>query len=116
MLHEEATRILIVGGESAIDYLNLRAKYHLLPHSIDVTDRLTGDLSPGSLDYVVLFGQPANITEVPGWSQAWRDSLDRINTSQCRDDQIEVTSSEGGSDSAYVSGCSGWSQLTSYLY
>ena len=73
-------RILIVGDENAIDYYLLRTKYHLLPHSAFVTSRFTKNLKPGSVDFVVYFGQPSGIVETPGWNMAWRQSLVQVDS------------------------------------
>ena len=75
VLGDKPGRILILGDESAIDYYLLRAKYHLLPHSVHVTGRLPPELSPQSLNFVVFFGQPGGIANVAGWNSAWRHYL-----------------------------------------
>jgi len=75
LLGGKPMRILILGGPDSVDYYLLRAKYHLLPHSAYVTHRLTRALTPDTLDYVVYFGRPGTITQVPGWNTRWRNSL-----------------------------------------
>lgn len=80
VLGKQNARILITGDENAIDYYLLRAKYHLLPHSVNVAGRLAADLAPESLDFVIFFGQPDNIINVPGWSQAWQSSLANVDS------------------------------------
>jgi hypothetical protein len=79
VLSEQPTRILILGDENAIDYYLLRAKYHLLPHSVDVVGRLAKELAPESLDFVIFFGQPSGITKVHGWNPSWQKSLVAID-------------------------------------
>ena len=51
VLGDQPARILILGDESTHDYYKLRAKYHLLPHSVDVVGRLAKTLAPESLDF-----------------------------------------------------------------
>lgn len=80
VLGNQNARILIIGDESAIDYYLLRTRYHLLPHSVSVAGRLTKELAPETLDYVIFFGQPANITKVSGWSKNWQRSLIKIDS------------------------------------
>ena len=75
VLGDQPARILIVGDENAIDYYLLRAKYHLLPHSVDVVGRFANTLALESLDFVIFFGQPDGITKVRGWKPAWQQSL-----------------------------------------
>lgn len=82
VLGDTPKRILIVGGENAIDYYLLRAKYHLLPHSVLVTNRLAKQLKPGSVDFVVYFGQPGGIMATRGWSQAWQQSLVQVDSGE----------------------------------
>jgi len=79
VLGGKAVRILIIGDESAIDYYLLRAKYHLLPNSVDVADRFNQELSPQTLDFVIFFGQPGGIAKVPGWSPSWRRALVEVD-------------------------------------
>jgi hypothetical protein len=79
VLGDQSARILIIGDENAIDYYLLRAKYHLLPHSVNVAGRLAKELTPESLDFVIFFGQSAAITKVPGWKPFWQKSLARID-------------------------------------
>ena len=82
VLGEENARILILGDESAIDYYLLRAKYHLLPHSSNVAGRFTKDLTPGSLDYVIFFGQPADMVKAPGWNATWQQTLVQVDNGE----------------------------------
>lgn len=75
-------RFLIVGDENAIDYYLLRAKYHLLPASAHVDGRFDERLSPDSLDYVLYFGQPGAVANIPGWSATWRNALTEVDRSE----------------------------------
>lgn len=75
VLGEQPARILILGDENAIDYYLLRAKYHLLPHSVAVSGRFANKLVPESLDFVIFFGQATNIMKIPGWNSSWQQSL-----------------------------------------
>ena len=75
VLGDQAARILILGDENANDYYLLRAKYHLLPHSVDVAGSFTNEISPESLNFIVFFGQPTNITKVRGWKPSWQQLL-----------------------------------------
>jgi len=75
-------RILILGDENAIDYYLLRAKYHLLPHSVHVMGRLPPELSPQTLDFVIFFGQAGAIAKAPGWNAAWRHYLVEVERNQ----------------------------------
>lgn len=79
VLGKEPARILIIGDENAVDYYLFRAKYHLLPHSVNVATEFAKRQAPASLDYVIFFGQPDAIVKVPGWRATWRDSLININ-------------------------------------
>ena len=78
VLGDQPARILILGDENAIDYYLLRAKYHLLPHSVDVAGRFAKELAPASIDFVIFFGQPGGITNARGWSSSWQQSLVQI--------------------------------------
>jgi len=82
VLGKQSARILIIGDENTVDYYLLRAKYHLLPHSANVASRLKKQLTPGSVDYVISFGQPTDITHIPGWGPNWRKSLKQIDQSE----------------------------------
>ena len=75
VLGDQPARILILGDENAIDYYLLRAKYHLLPHSVDDTGHFANTLAPESLDFVIFFGQADGITRVRGWGPSWQNSL-----------------------------------------
>ena len=75
----KVNRILIIGDENAIDYYLLRVKYHLLPDSAHVAGRFESNLSPESLDYVIYFGQPGALTNIPGWNSAWRNILKEVD-------------------------------------
>jgi len=79
VLGDQAARILLVGDENISWYYMYRAKYHLLPYSVGVTQRFVKRLSPGSLDFVIFFGQPADIIKVPGWNPSWQKSLVQID-------------------------------------
>jgi len=79
VLGERPARILILGDENAIDYYLLRAKYHLLPHSVNVAGNLAKELTPESLNFIIFFGQPGGITKVHGWKPSWQKSLVRID-------------------------------------
>jgi len=83
LLSDEPGRILIIGDDAAIDYLLLRAKYHLLPHSVDVAGFLHKDLPLESLDYVIFFGQPEGIKNARGWHRKqWRRGLKEIERNE----------------------------------
>jgi hypothetical protein len=82
VLGDQAARILILGDENAIDYYLLRAKYHLLPHSVNVVGRFPKKLAPESLNFVIFFGQPAGISKVRGWKPFWQKSLIQIDQGQ----------------------------------
>lgn len=74
-LRDKTGRILIVGDEFSIDYYKQRAKYHLLPNSVYVASKFPENVAPNSLDYVLFFGQSAQISNTPGWSLDWRQAL-----------------------------------------
>lgn len=78
----KVNRILITGDENVIDYHLLRAKYHLLPDSAHVAGRFEESLSPGSVDYVIYFGRPGAIVNIPGWSVAWRNALTEVDRNE----------------------------------
>ena len=75
VLGDKPARILILGDDITHEYYLLRAKYHLLPHSVDVVGRLAKGLTPESLDFVIFFGQPGGISQVRGWNPSWQKSL-----------------------------------------
>ncbi len=75
ILGDKTVRILIIGNENAMDYYLLRAKYYLLPHSVDIARRLDQQIALKSLDFVLFFGQPGEINKVPGWNQSWEHAL-----------------------------------------
>ncbi len=79
---ERSTRILILGDEDTADYYLQRAKYHLLPHSANVARGFVKGLAPQSLGFVIFFGQPANIANVPGWNPAWQNALVRVESGE----------------------------------
>ena len=78
----DTKRILIIGDEHAVDYYLLRSKYHLLPSTAHVAGQLGNNLKPESLDYIIYFGQAGAITNIPGWSGAWRDALKEVDRSE----------------------------------
>ena len=80
LLGNQNARILIVGDENAIDYYTSRAKYHLLPHSAHVTGRFAKELAPENIDFVLFFGDPANIVNMPGWNRGWQMALAKIDS------------------------------------
>ena len=82
ILDEKAARILIIGDETSIDYYLLRAKYHLLPNSANVSGGLAKNLATESLNFVIFFGEPNGITGVPGWNPYWQKNLQQIDTSK----------------------------------
>jgi len=82
VLGHQNARILIVGDADAADYYLQRAKYHLLPHSANVARAFAKGLAPESLDYVIFFGQPDNMTKVPGWGPAWKTSLVKVDSGE----------------------------------
>ena len=73
-------RILILGSDSASNYYLLRAKYHLLPHSVAVAGEFAKSLTPDSIDYVIFFGQANEIIRVPGWNSSWQSALVQVDT------------------------------------
>ena len=79
VLGDQPARILVLGDENTHDYYLLRAKYHLLPHSVDVVGHLAKKLAPESLDFVIFFGQPGGINQVRGWNSSWQKSLVAID-------------------------------------
>ncbi len=79
VLGDQPARILVLGDENAVDYYLLRAKYHLLPHSVDVVGRFAKELTPESLDFVIFFGQAGGITKARGWKSSWQKSLVQID-------------------------------------
>ena len=79
---ELSSGFLILGDENAIDYYLLRAKYHLLPHSSNVAGRFARELTPGSLDYVIFFGQPTAMVNAPGWNTDWRNALIQVDSGE----------------------------------
>ena len=79
---EKVNRILIIGDENTTDYYLLRAKYHLLPDSAHVAGMFEESLSPGSLDYVIYFGQSGAIVNIPGWNTAWRNALKEVDRNE----------------------------------
>ena len=82
LLGNQNARILIVGDENAIDYYTSRAKYHLLPHSAHVTGRFAKELAPENIDFVLFFGDPANIVNMPGWNRGWQGALAKIDSGE----------------------------------
>jgi len=82
VLDKENARILIIGDADIVDYYLFRAKYHLLPFSAHVARRFTRDLPPGSVDYVIFIGDPANLASVPGFRRAWRNALANIDSDE----------------------------------
>lgn len=78
VLGAQPARIILLGDESISDYKLLRAKYHLLPHSVNVVGAFTTKQLPGSLDYVIYLGQ-AGITGVAGWNSNWASSLVQVD-------------------------------------
>jgi len=82
LLGNQNARILIVGDENAIDYYTSRAKYHLLPHSAHVTGRFAKELAPENIDFVLFFGDTANIVNMPGWNRGWQMALAKIDSGE----------------------------------
>ena len=79
LLGDQPARILILSDRSTHDYYLLRAKYHLLPHSVAVVKRLSRELAPDLFDFVIFFGQPGGISKMRGWNSSWQDSLIAID-------------------------------------
>jgi hypothetical protein len=79
VLGNQNARILIIGDENAVDYYLLRAKYHLLPHSANVAGHFAKELKPKTVDFVIVFGEPASIARIPGWNQVWQHSLTLVD-------------------------------------
>ena len=77
---KEFARVLIIGDDNIVDYYLYRAKYHLLPYSARVARRFSRKLPPEALDFVIFFGDPANLVNVPGWKRSWQNSLINIDT------------------------------------
>lgn len=74
VLGAQKARILIIGDKDGA-YYQLRAKYHLLPHSAHVVSRFPNNLKPENIDFVMFFGDPASIAKVQGWNPSWQHSL-----------------------------------------
>jgi hypothetical protein len=72
-------RIIIIGDVNSEDFYLLRAKYHLLPHSINVVQGFQQNLSPSALDFVVFIGEPGNIGRIGGWNKNWQNALVEID-------------------------------------
>jgi hypothetical protein len=79
VLSRQISRVLLVGDETAIDYMLLRAKYHLLPHSTHVTRRLSAGLKAENLDYVIFLGSPGGIRTVSGWAPELLEELKPVD-------------------------------------
>jgi hypothetical protein len=79
VLGDKKVRILILGDKNASDYFLLKAKYHLLPHSVDVAAYFAKGLTPESVDFVLFFGQANGIAKVRGWNRNWQQSLVKID-------------------------------------
>ncbi len=82
ILGGKTSRVLIVGSQGVPDYYLERAKYHLLPHSANVTRMFAPKSILKSLDFVICFGQPDSLGQVSGWSSYWQQGLEQVNTSQ----------------------------------
>ena len=80
ILDDKTARILIIGDKNAVDYYMLRAKYHLLPHSVNIARQFSRQTAPKSLDFVFFFGQPGGIIKVPGWNQDWQKALTKVES------------------------------------
>jgi hypothetical protein len=81
-LGNKNARILVIGNDGAIDYYLLRAKYHLLPHSVNVAGGFAQETTPDTLDFVIYFGAPDEIDKVPGWNQTWQNILVNVDNSE----------------------------------
>ena len=79
VLGKKPARIVMIGDENTEDYYLLKAKYHLLPHSINVDRRIRENLSPSTLDFVIFIGESGNIRRVRGWNKDWQTSLKEID-------------------------------------
>jgi hypothetical protein len=79
VLGNEPARIVIIGDENAEEYYLLRAKYYLLPHSINVVRSIGKNLSPSALDFVVFIGEPGKIRRIRGWDKNWQNALIEID-------------------------------------
>ncbi len=80
ILGDKAARILIIGDENVVDYYMLRAKYHLLPHSVNIARQFSRQAVANPLDFVLFFGQPGEIINVPGWNQGWQQALSEVES------------------------------------
>jgi hypothetical protein len=81
-LTRQISRVLVVGDETASDYALLRAKYHLLPHSVHVVQQLSSNLETENLDYVHFLGSPGGFSGVPGWNAELNRRLKQVDASQ----------------------------------
>ena len=79
VLGAEPGRILIIGDENTPDYYPLKAKYHLLPHSVFVDDRFRKKLAPGSVDFVIVFGPEPDFNKIHGEKRSWLKSLVQVD-------------------------------------
>ena len=75
VLANQNARIFLIGDRKTLDYYLLRAKYHLLPHSVNVGGHFEKALTPETLDFVIFLGRPGGIVNMPGWNQSWQASL-----------------------------------------
>jgi hypothetical protein len=82
VLSDQPARILILGDENSDEYYQLKAKYHLLPHSAFVSGGIPQRLKSESLDYVLFFGPPGGIRKTPGWNPAWQNHLTRVDSDE----------------------------------
>jgi hypothetical protein len=87
MLEETPKRIVIVGDKSAYSYYLMRTKYHLLPDGALIRDRLSRNIKPDKVDYVIFVddfaSQKTRWNDI--WLQlpmddAWRDSLKLVDS------------------------------------
>jgi hypothetical protein len=82
VLSDQPARILILGDENSDEYYQLKAKYHLLPHSAFVSGGIPQRLKSESLNYVLFFGPPGGIRKTPGWNPAWQNHLTRVDSDE----------------------------------
>ena len=86
-LGDEPARILLVhSGEGSIDFLAKRARYHLLPHSVMLSDRLGEQHVRDELAYVLFVDNFAGLTRQQIFGRlpmhdAWRARLTPVSAS-----------------------------------
>jgi hypothetical protein len=90
VLSENPGRIVLIGDESVVEYILLKAKYHLLPHSAAVRQQLDESISPEYMDYVLVFRSYSDQEQALSSTATHADLLKHVSVSGRWREKLEL--------------------------